>query len=183
MRSTAIPKTFADLEHTLVRCSMCYKLALCHEACLGPVEAGGCLPIPSSPLIEVNGARVGRLDGRRYCCAVSTDVAPMVPHTMNSAPAMQLRFARLAVAALAVLIADHEGAASGRGARAVEVIAREPGEPVIAVVSLLRQRIAVYDAEGWILRAPVSSGQRGRETPARCLQRDPEECRALLQPL
>ena len=107
----------------------------------------------------------------------------MVPCIVNSAPAMQLRFARLAVAALAVLIADHAGAASGRGARAVEVIAREPGEPVMAIVSLRRQRIAVYDVEGWILRAPVSSGQRGRETPARCLQRDPEECRALLQPL
>ena len=90
----------------------------------------------------------------------------MVPHIMNSAPPMQLRLARIAVAALAVLIADHAGAASGRGGRAVEVIAREPGEPVIAIVSLRRQRIAVYDSEGWILRAPVSSGQRGRETPA-----------------
>ena len=28
------------------------------------------------------------------------------------------------------------------------------------------QRITVYDANGWILRAPVSSGQKGRETPA-----------------
>ena len=28
------------------------------------------------------------------------------------------------------------------------------------------QRITVYDAKGWILRAPVSSGQKGRETPA-----------------
>jgi hypothetical protein len=28
------------------------------------------------------------------------------------------------------------------------------------------QRITVYDKNGWILRAPVSSGQRGRETPA-----------------
>ena len=32
--------------------------------------------------------------------------------------------------------------------------------------SLYNQRITVYDANGWILRAPVSSGQRGRETPA-----------------
>src|SRR5262249_43055446 len=28
------------------------------------------------------------------------------------------------------------------------------------------QRITVYDALGWISRAPVSSGQKGRETPA-----------------
>src|SRR6202030_1426704 len=28
------------------------------------------------------------------------------------------------------------------------------------------QRITLYDATGWILRAPVSSRQKGRETPA-----------------
>jgi lipoprotein-anchoring transpeptidase ErfK/SrfK len=51
--------------------------------------------------------------------------------------------------------------------RAVEIIqSREPREPVLAVVSLRHQRIVVYDAGGWIFRAPVSSGQRGRETPA-----------------
>ena len=36
----------------------------------------------------------------------------------------------------------------------------------MAIVSLHNQRITVYDATGWILRAPVSSGQKGRETPA-----------------
>jgi hypothetical protein len=36
----------------------------------------------------------------------------------------------------------------------------------MAIVSLHNQRITVYDANGWILRAPVSSGQKGRETPA-----------------
>jgi hypothetical protein len=36
----------------------------------------------------------------------------------------------------------------------------------MAIVSLRDQRITVYDKNGWILRAPVSSGQRGRETPA-----------------
>src|SRR5262249_19552554 len=35
-----------------------------------------------------------------------------------------------------------------------------------AVVSLRSQAITIYDANGWILRAPVSSGQKGRETPA-----------------
>src|SRR6202521_33827 len=40
------------------------------------------------------------------------------------------------------------------------------GEPIMAVVSLRNQRITVYDANGWIVRAPVSSGQKGRETPA-----------------
>ena len=51
--------------------------------------------------------------------------------------------------------------------RAVEFIeSRTAGEPIIAVVSLRSQRITVYDADGWIFRAPVSSGQKGRETPA-----------------
>src|SRR6266487_1077080 len=36
----------------------------------------------------------------------------------------------------------------------------------MAIVSLRNQRITVYDAKGWILRAPVSSGTKGRETPA-----------------
>ena len=36
----------------------------------------------------------------------------------------------------------------------------------MAIVSLRSQRITVYDAKGWILRAPVSSGSKGRETPA-----------------
>ncbi len=35
-----------------------------------------------------------------------------------------------------------------------------------AIVSLRNQRITVYDAKGWTLRAPVSSGSKGRETPA-----------------
>ena len=43
---------------------------------------------------------------------------------------------------------------------------RSAGEPIIAVVSLRSQRITVYDADGWILQAPVSSGVKGRETPA-----------------
>ena len=36
----------------------------------------------------------------------------------------------------------------------------------MAVVSLRDQRITIYDSKGWILRAPVSSGQKGRETPS-----------------
>jgi L,D-transpeptidase catalytic domain len=43
---------------------------------------------------------------------------------------------------------------------------RQAGEPIMAIVSLHDQQITVYDANGWILRAPVSSGQKGRETPA-----------------
>jgi L,D-transpeptidase catalytic domain len=81
----------------------------------------------------------------------------------------RLRPACLAIAGLAALIAagDHAGARSGRSERSVESIdSRTAGEPIMAIVSLHRQRITVYDAQGWILRAPVSSGQKGRETPA-----------------
>jgi lipoprotein-anchoring transpeptidase ErfK/SrfK len=81
----------------------------------------------------------------------------------------RLRPAHLAIAGLAALIAagDHAGARSGRSERSVESNeSRTTGEPIMAIVSLHNQRITVYDANGWILRAPVSSGQKGRETPA-----------------
>jgi L,D-transpeptidase catalytic domain len=78
----------------------------------------------------------------------------------------RLRRAYLTVVALSVLIATgNEAGARGEG-RAESVVSRAAGEPVMAVVSLHNQRITIYDANGWILRAPVSSGQRGRETPA-----------------
>jgi hypothetical protein len=80
-----------------------------------------------------------------------------------------LQPARLCIASLAAVIAlgDYAGAASGRRERpAVSVESRAAGEPIMAIVSLRNQRITVYDAKGWILRAPVSSGQKGRETPA-----------------
>jgi hypothetical protein len=43
---------------------------------------------------------------------------------------------------------------------------REAGEPIMAIVSIKTQQVTFYDAEGWILRAPVSTGVEGRETPA-----------------
>jgi hypothetical protein len=81
----------------------------------------------------------------------------------------RLRPGRLAIVAVVALIAagDPAGARRGQGERPVDVIeSRTAGEPIMAIVSLSDQRITVYDAKGWILRAPVSSGQKGRETPA-----------------
>jgi L,D-transpeptidase catalytic domain len=73
----------------------------------------------------------------------------------------------LAIACWAVIMTgDHAGAASGRNERAVASAERAAGKPIMAIVSLRSQRITVYDAHGWFLRAPVSSGQKGRETPA-----------------
>jgi len=43
---------------------------------------------------------------------------------------------------------------------------RDAGEPIMAIVSLKSQKVTFYDSDGWILRAPVSSGTTGRETPA-----------------
>jgi lipoprotein-anchoring transpeptidase ErfK/SrfK len=43
---------------------------------------------------------------------------------------------------------------------------RDAGEPIMAIVSIKSQQVTIYDADGWILRAPVSTGQKGRETPA-----------------
>jgi len=79
------------------------------------------------------------------------------------------RAAYLVVAGLAALIAagNDAGARSGRSERPIESVqSRSAGEPIMAIVSLHSQRITVYDAKGWILRAPVSSGTKGRETPA-----------------
>jgi hypothetical protein len=80
-----------------------------------------------------------------------------------------MRPAHVAIAALAALIATGSlaGAAERRSERQIESIApRRAGDPIMAIVSLHNQRITVYDANGWIVRAPVSSGQRDRETPA-----------------
>ena len=71
-----------------------------------------------------------------------------------------------AMAALTVLGADAT-AKPARTAPPTEVKApREAGEPIMAIVSLKSQQITFYDADGWILRAPVSTGVKGRETPA-----------------
>jgi L,D-transpeptidase catalytic domain len=79
-----------------------------------------------------------------------------------------VRHALIGVLALAaVSVGDKACASRRRAAPPFEAVAaREAGEPLMAVVSLSNQRVTVYDAMGWILRAPVSSGQRGYETPS-----------------
>jgi lipoprotein-anchoring transpeptidase ErfK/SrfK len=42
---------------------------------------------------------------------------------------------------------------------------RHAGEPIMAIVSIKSQKVTIYDADGWVLRAPVSTGTAGRETP------------------
>jgi hypothetical protein len=58
-------------------------------------------------------------------------------------------------------------AKQARRAQPTETAAtREAGEPIMAIVSIKSQQVTFYDAEGWILRAPVSTGIKERETPA-----------------
>src|SRR5712675_339644 len=70
------------------------------------------------------------------------------------------------MAALAALTAD-AAARQARPAPPTEATApRDAGEPIMAIVSIKTQQVTLYDAGGWILRAPVSTGTTGRETPA-----------------
>ncbi len=75
----------------------------------------------------------------------------------------------LVVALMRVIAASPADAAAGhaRPAQPVEAKAPRPAaEPIMAIVSIKSQRVTFYDASGWILRAPVSTGTTGRETPA-----------------
>ena len=85
------------------------------------------------------------------------------------------RLAGLAVTGLAALLvaaATDPAAAAPRSNRDREpkrddsVLSRPAGVPLMAIVSVGEQRVTIYDAQGRILRAPVSTGQTGYETPA-----------------
>src|SRR5689334_18163977 len=69
--------------------------------------------------------------------------------------------------ALAAPSADAAPKRERRPAAPTEATApREAGEPIMAIVSIKTQQVTFYDADGWILRAPVSTGIKDRETPA-----------------
>jgi len=74
----------------------------------------------------------------------------------------------LTLTAMAVLVGlTADAVARERPAAATEASApRVAGEPIMAIVSIKSQQVTFYDAEGWILKAPVSTGVSGRETPA-----------------
>ncbi|QQM05329.1 hypothetical protein I8G32_03898 [Rhodopseudomonas palustris] len=82
------------------------------------------------------------------------------------------RFGTPALLTLATLLAvaapaPDADAKRARPAATTEATApREAGEPIMAIVSIKGQRVTLYDSEGWIYRAPVSTGTTGRETPA-----------------
>jgi len=74
----------------------------------------------------------------------------------------------LMLAAIAALTAPVADARQARPAPppAEAAAPRDAGEPIMAIVSIKSQQVTFYDADGWILRAPVSTGTKGRETPA-----------------
>ncbi len=79
------------------------------------------------------------------------------------------RFTAATLAAMAALTAVPADAApkQRRPAAPTEATApRDAGEPIMAIVSIKSQQVTLYDADGWIFRAPVSTGTTGRETPA-----------------
>jgi len=74
-----------------------------------------------------------------------------------------------AIAGLAAgLLALGVEMASAQGSRETRYdgYRRAAAKPVMAIVSLGDQRVSIYDAEGKVLEAPVSSGSTGYETPA-----------------
>jgi hypothetical protein len=72
-----------------------------------------------------------------------------------------------ALAALTAAPPTYAASNQARPAAPTEATApREAGEPIMAIVSIKSQQVTIYDADGWILRAPVSTGITGRETPA-----------------
>ncbi len=88
---------------------------------------------------------------------------PSLPMRHRGSPAI---ITLAAMAALTALTADAT-AKPERVSRPTEVTApRAAGEPIMAIVSIKTQQVTFYDADGWITRAPVSTGTKGRETPA-----------------
>jgi hypothetical protein len=75
-----------------------------------------------------------------------------------------------AVAALWALTAAPPADAAAQKARPAQraeaTAPRQAGEAIMAVVSIKSQKVTIYDADGWILSAPVSTGIKGRETPS-----------------
>lgn len=76
------------------------------------------------------------------------------------------RHAAITTLAVVTALVALNGEAWAKSPPAEETAPREAGEPILAIVSTKTQQVTLYDADGWILRAPVSTGVKGRETPA-----------------
>src|SRR5688572_16203512 len=63
----------------------------------------------------------------------------------------------VAMAATTALTAEAAPRQARPAAAAEAVAPRDAGEPIMAIVSIKTQKVTLYDADGWILRAPVST--------------------------
>jgi hypothetical protein len=71
------------------------------------------------------------------------------------------------LAALTAALPANAAPNQARAAHPTEATApRNAGEPIMAIVSIKSRQVTIYDAGGWIMRAPVSTGITGRETLA-----------------
>ena len=87
--------------------------------------------------------------------------------TQSTSMRRQMLAAATLAAMASLTMASTVEARTARAAPPKEAAAqREAGEPIMAIVSIKTQHVVFYDADGWILRAPVSTGIAGRETPA-----------------
>ena len=87
-------------------------------------------------------------------------------HRFTTAPFAIATLAALLTALTAAPPAD-AAAKLAKPAHPTEATApRDAGDPIMAIVSIKSQQVTIYDADGWIFRAPVSTGIKGRETPA-----------------
>ena len=74
--------------------------------------------------------------------------------------------AAVATCVLAALSAPANAQAKkAKAAEQAQPVMPAPGSPLIAVVSIGRQRITFYDRNGAVAQAPISSGQSGHDTP------------------
>jgi len=90
-------------------------------------------------------------------------IEPVMAHRFTTAP---FAIAALLTALTAAPPAD-AAAKLAKPAHPTETTApRDAGDPIMAIVSIQSQQMTIYDADGWIFRAPVSTGIKGRETPA-----------------
>ncbi len=108
------------------------------------------------------------MDARRVSIHSGSGMAIGFSHMRSTIRHVKLT-AVVALASVVALVAltIGAGARQGRPAHPPEATAqRDAGEPIMAIVSIKSQQVTLYDADGWILRAPVSTGVKGRETPA-----------------
>ena len=106
--------------------------------------------------------------GARFNRLGAADVRVRAGAIRSRAPAALAMLAATVALTRVIAVPPAYAAAGHAGpARPTEMTApRQAAEPIMAIVSIKSQQVTFYDADGWILRAPVSTGTTGRETPA-----------------